>query len=291
MTAPHAVIQWIRRRAIGGVILSLLVVSGTAILIFKQVVAPGSDDSSPAVVNGKDISPANTGHLSWTGATGERCTDATLKVYSTRVSASQLGNASCVWLKGGLAVDTPITLTATRIDAQVESSGALLTLNWSTVDATDGDYAIGGHVKAYRCQLINGSDGVRLNGTSIVESYIRVRQESSADHNDGVQAYRASEGGVILRSNIDSRPVNAPRTLGNAAIFIADDSRGELTIRDNWLAGGEYTLRLHESATYRVTGNIITGYGSWPASRDRARPGAFLEWRDNLTGNGTEIGF
>ena len=327
MNAPHASNQRIRRRTIAGMVLGSLVVSGTAILIFKQGIAPIPDDSSPAVtqgchtvsrdqaqknaapsphcgspasesaarppsgpvVNGKDISSSNTGYRSWIGANGQRCTDAALKVYSSKVTASQLGNATCVWLRAGLTADTAITLTAARIDARVESTGARLTLNWSTVDATDADYAIGGHVSAYRSQLINGNDGVRFYGTSIVESYIRVRQESPDDHNDGVQAYRAVEGGEILRSNIDSRPVNMPGALGNAAIFIADNSRGELTIRDNWLAGGEYTLRLHDAATYQVTGNIVTGYETWPVSTDKSIPHAFLQWRNNVTGNGTKI--
>ncbi|MFC0506202.1 hypothetical protein [Micromonospora costi] len=240
-------------------------------------------------LHGRDINAANTGYRAWTGPNGQRCTDATMKVYASRVRASRLGNATCVWLKGGLVVDRAVTLTAARIDAQVETSGTRLTLRWSTVDAPGHDYAVGGHVTAYRCQLINGSDGVRLYDTSIVESYVRVRQGSAEDHNDGVQAYRAGAGGEIIRSNIDSRPVNAPGILGTAAIFIADDSRGELAIRDNWLAGGVYTLRLHESATYRVTGNIITGYDEWPVSTSNAVPGAFLEWSGNVTGEGAEI--
>jgi len=240
--------------------------------------------------NGKSINTGNTGYLNWVGTKGERCTDATLKVYASKVNASQLGNATCVWLKGGINVDKPVTLTAARIETQVRTYGERLTLNWCTVNADGGDQAVDGRVDTLRCQLINASDGVRFDGTNIVETYIRVKQQNSQDHNDGIQAYKAGQGGSILRSNIDSRPVGAPRSiLGNAAIFIADGSRGEVVIRDNYLAGGEYTLRMHEAATYRLSGNIIADYNSAPIATDSAISGAFLEFSNNHTASGQLI--
>ena len=245
--------------------------------------------SGGSVSHGRSITTSNTGYLAWVGANGQRCTDATLKVYSTKVNASQLGNATCVWLQQGLNIDAAITLTAARIDSEVNAEQARLTLNWSTVDATGEDWAVGYKVNTYRSQLVNGSDGVRFDDTNIVESYVRVRQVTSADHNDGVQAYLAGHGGSILRSNIDGRPVNAPSIAGNAAVFFADNSKGEVVIRDNWLAGGGYTLRLHEACTYRVTGNILSAWLFGPFTRDNAIPGAFLEFANNTTDSGATI--
>ena len=252
---------------------------------------PGAGNPVPgSSFNGKSINTGNTGYLNWVGPKGERCTDATLKVYSSTVNASQLGNATCVWLKGGIKVDKPVTLTAARIDSGVSTYSARLTLNWCTVNADGEDHAINGRVDTFRCQLINASDGVRFDGTNIVETYIRLKQQNSQDHNDGIQAYKAGQGGSILRSNIDSRPGGSSQSvLGNAAIFIADDSRGEVVIRDNYLAGGEYTLRMHEAATYRISGNIIANYNSGPIATNNATPGAFLEFSGNHTASGQLI--
>ena len=251
--------------------------------------APRPPAPGGPVVHGRSITTSNTGYLAWVGSSGQRCTDATLKVYTTKVNASQLGNATCVWLKQGLNVDAAITLTAARIDSEVNAERARLTLNWSTVDATGEDWAVGYKVDSYRSQLVNGSDGVRFDDTNIVESYVRVRQVTSADHNDGVQAYMAGRGGSILRSNIDGRPVNAPSIAGNAAVFFADNSRGEVVIRDNWLVGGGYTLRLHESNTYRVTGNVLSSWMFGPYTNDNAIAGAFLEFANNTTSTGGTI--
>lgn len=55
--------------------------------------------------------------------------------------------------------------------------------------------------------------------------------------------------------------------------------------------GGGYTLRLHESGYYRVTGNRIeTGsYSYGPLTTTNAISGAFLEWSDNKETNGTVL--
>jgi hypothetical protein len=253
-----------------------------------------------AVTHGSQISPANTGYLAWVGPAGQRCTDAVLKVYTAKVNASTLNaaGATCVWLKAGLNVDVPITLTAARIDVVVRSDGPRLQLNWSTVDGHgDGTYTIGGHnVGATRSQIVGSSDGVRFEQMDLVEDWIRTFSASSADHNDGIQAYQASAGGTILRCNISSRPVNlldSAGVYGTAPIFLADNSRGTTEIRDNYLAGGNYTLRLHESMSYRVTGNVIVDKswnpGTGPVSTTNAVPGAFLEWDNNTTTAGAVL--
>jgi hypothetical protein len=249
------------------------------------------------VTHGSQINQSNTGYLAWVGPLGQRCTNTTLRVYTTKVDASTLGpQATCVWLQKGLNVNAPITLTAARVDAEIltpNGSGHHLIVNWSTITATNADFAIGDHdFDVYRSQLTGASDGVRFDNTNLVEDLITVRQTSSADHNDGIQAYRAGAGGSIIRCNINGRPVNASSgVFGNAAIFLADTSHGSTQIRDNYLSGGGYTLRLHESMFYQVTGNVIA-FGTWlygPLSTDNAVPGAFQEWSNNKLSNNTVL--
>lgn len=254
-----------------------------------------SPTSVPPVADGRQITAANTGYLHWPGG----CTDATLTVYAGRMAASTLiaaGTTTCVWLKAGVTVDVPVTLTAAKIDTIVRSDGPRLQLDWSTVDGHgDGTFAIGGHnVGAYRSNIGGASDGVRFEQMDLVEDYIRTVSTSPDDHNDGVQFFQAAVGGSIRRCNINSRPVNLPASdgiYGTAAVFAADSSMGELVLRDNFLGGGGYTLRLHEAMTYRVTGNVIDA-GSWlygPVSTSNAVPGAFLEWSGNMLSDGTPI--
>jgi hypothetical protein len=72
---------------------------------------------------------------------------------------------------------------------------------------------------------------------------------------------------------------------------MADSSQGTLEVRDNYLIGGGYTLRLHENMYYRVTGNIIEkgSYAYGPISTTNARSGAFLEWSNNKLSDGTVL--
>ena len=52
---------------------------------------------------------------------------------------------------------------------------------------------------------------------------------------------------------------------------------------------GGYTLRLHESNTYRVTGNVLSSWMFGPYTNDNAIAGAFLEFANNTTSTGGTI--
>jgi len=160
-------------------------------------------------------------------------------------------------------------------------------LNYVTINpATPADWSLGdANFIATRCQIMGSSDGVRYSGNNadvLIENYIRVKAQGSLDHNDGIQMYGANGGGVMLRNNIDDRPIGGGGGQ-NGALFIADGAEGTYEIRDNYLAGGNYSLRLHENGFYRVTGNIVekNSYNFGPVVTDNARPGAFLEWSNN----------
>jgi hypothetical protein len=256
-----------------------------------------------AVTNGQQITTSNTGYQAWCNSSNQPCLLANMTVYSSQVDASAListGKTTCVWLKGGINIDADITLTACRIDDQVSTYPQInkLTLNYCTIDPptnTEWPYSLGpDNFTAVRSNIGGSMDGVNFGGgthkNTLIENYIRVKMRDTDDHNDGVQSYFASGGGTVLRNNIDARPVGGGGG-PNAAFFIADSTEGEYEVRDNYLLGGGYTLRLHEDAYYRVTGNIIEkdSYSFGPLNTDNARTGAFLEWSNNKLSDGTVL--
>lgn len=256
----------------------------------------GGGGTNPPATHGAQITRNNTGHLAYVGPAGQTYTDATLVVVNGTVNASALGaSVTGRWFKGTVHIDSDITFTACRFDQPVSTSPTYnhATLNYCTVSPTSvGDWALGPlRTDATRCILEGNSDGVRFDSCNLVECWIRTKLQSAVDHNDGIQAYLAGAGGSILRCNIDCRPINGGNGTTTAAIFLADSSQGTCEIRDNYLAGGSYTLRLHESMFYRVTGNIIENnswaYGAMSTSNSVA--GAFLEWSNNMISNGTAL--
>lgn len=220
-----------------------------------------------------------------------------LTTKSGTVNASTLGDPakiSGIHFTGKLITDVDCTLTDCQFDAPVDNQpGKKVQLVNCLVSPTSvGDWGIGpDKVSATRSVIEGNSDGVRFENMNLIECWVRVKLQSAADHNDGLQCYQSSAGGSILRCNIDANPHDSAHSdiFGNGAIFIADGSKGEYEIRDNWLTGGGYTLRLHESGTYRVTGNIIEK-GKWlfgPLTTTNAVSGAFKEWSNNTLSDGS----
>jgi hypothetical protein len=276
---------------------------GSAVKFNEGSGSSGCTGMAP-VTHGQQITTANTGYLAWCGSDNQTCTDAQLYVYASEVTASKVksdGKTTCVWLKGGINIDADITLTACRIDDQVSTYPAFktLSLNYCTIAPPTATgtwpYSLGPDTfSATRCQIGGSMDGVNWGGGThknvLIENYIRTKMRDPDDHNDGVQSYFSSGGGTILRNNIDGNTVGGGGG-PNSAIFLADDTEGEFEIRDNYLAGGGYTMGLHESSTYRVTGNIIAknSYLFGPINTVNAVSGAFLEWSNNKLSDGTVL--
>lgn len=247
------------------------------------------------VTNGKQINLTNTGYLAWRGPNGETCTDAQLTVYNSQVNASSLGStATCVWFKGGINIDKAITLNACKVNGIISTNGNKTTINYCTVNpSTPDDWSLGpSNFTAIRSQIMGSSDGVRYGGgttDTLIENYIRNKQQSPDDHNDGIQAYGATAGGTILRNNIDGNPVGGG--VSTSGMIVADYVTGTFEIRDNYFIGGGYTLRFYENAFYKVTGNIVekNSYKYGPVITTNSRPGAFVEWSNNTLSDGTPI--
>jgi hypothetical protein len=247
---------------------------------------------------GSQITLANTGPAAWRGPNGETCTEANVRVFTTRVNASALGaEATCVWLRQGINIDADVTLTAARIDAKVSThpQRRSIVLNYCAINpTTPADWSLGPeNFSATRCQILGSSDGVRHTGAGtgvLIENFIRVTAEGRQDNNDGVQISGATGGGVILRNNIDVRPMGGGGR-PTVALFIGGGAQGNYEIRDNYLVGGGYALRLNENGFYSVTGNVIElgSYSIGPLNTTNARTGGFLEWTNNRLSDGTEL--
>lgn len=152
----------------------------------------------------------------------------------------------------GLAIDGPVI--------RVYGKNALIRdCDIGTSSGWAGGSAVGdGGFTLLRVNIHNTSDGVRCDGCTISDSWIHDLYVNGADHNDGVQRYAGAGTDVIRHNRIEAPPWQ------NAAIFYADNWQGTLTLDNNLLSGGGYTLRIHESGSATVTNNTIV-VGSYSA--------------------------
>lgn len=244
-----------------------------------------------AITNGFQITEANTGYNAYLDpGLGRLVVAGDLIVHTGLVSLSDFttngGTLTRHWFQGGLNFDlNNVILTACKFDGSVSGYYAgthhTFTLNWCSIgDDNTSAYDDGIHYQdytAYRCRIGGSSDGAKINGNvTMTECYVRTMSQGSADHNDGLQAVGSYTGGTIQRCNIDCRPVNGGGGV-NGAIFIADSSNGTWIIRDNFLAGGNSPLRMHESCNYTVDGNWILS-GSYSGGPVNAQYAVSVTW-------------
>jgi hypothetical protein len=90
--------------------------------------------------------------------------------------------------------------------------------------------------------LVRGhGDGFRASGDDIVirDSYVHLCS-NPGDHSDGVQTYNTGSGLVIDHNTIDqrdARDITAP-------LFLTDDGLADVTVTDNLVMGGTYSIQL-----------------------------------------------
>ena len=105
------------------------------------------------------------------------------------------------------------------------------------------------NVTCRRCNIHGFSeDAVKLgSNTSIIDSYIHGFASSPGAHADGAQLQAGEENILILHNTIDGTD-GIGQTTPNSALFIAPDlgptSDGPLTIENNLLAGGNFTIQI-----------------------------------------------
>lgn len=133
-----------------------------------------------------------------------------------------------------------------------------------------GNGAIGiSQYTARRVHIRNLPDGFRVAGGNITieDSYVNVCSSNPNDHSDGIQAYGAAGGkNIVIRHNtIDqTRVTNGAAT---APIFLPSEDRqgnsgASISVIDNLLAGGGFTLRAYGLQFPAITGNKIVN-NSW----------------------------
>jgi hypothetical protein len=153
---------------------------------------------------------------------------------------------------------------------------------------SDGAIGVGGFT-ALRVHIHNAEEGFRVGGygssgnklgpVDIEDSFVELAK-GACSHNDGIQGYDEPTRTTIRHNTIDTRASGPDCTTG--AIFIGNGGADLITIQNNLLLGGGYSLRMGPGGTYdHVTGNRIVN-GTWgygPALVSSC--GAVQQWADN----------
>jgi hypothetical protein len=155
--------------------------------------------------------------------------------------------------------------TGTRYRFTIEDSAVAPAVGCSSW----GNGAIGvSDYTARRVRVSGFPDGFRVAGSNILieNSLVTLCSANPEDHSDGIQAYGAAGGtNIVIRHNtIDQRAVT--NGAATAPIFVPNDGDRQgnqnvtVSITDNLLAGGGYSLRLYGNLPFSapaVTGNKI----------------------------------
>jgi myo-inositol-hexaphosphate 3-phosphohydrolase len=149
-------------------------------------------------------------------------------------------------------------------------NGARVNIEYATVKGFDNGIAFSGW-RCFRCDISGQEqDGVKLgDDTTLEQSYIHDLKPEAGAHADGGQMQSAAENLVIKDNWIDSR---GGGSFGNSALIIKNDSKntlsgpGPVTIDNNFLDGGNYTIYVYKGSSggtvdnIRVTNNKFGGH-------------------------------
>jgi hypothetical protein len=141
----------------------------------------------------------------------------------------------------------------------------------STLGMPDGNGCSGNvaiqfdNYTALRVRVRNFSDAFRAStpggasNISIKDSFAKLCS-NTGDHSDGFQGYYGGSNVLIQHNTIDQRGL-APLTV-TAPIFNSDDSDG-ITVKNNLLMGGSYTIRMDGNGTQSVAQDNRVVNNSW----------------------------
>jgi hypothetical protein len=140
-----------------------------------------------------------------------------------------------------------------------------------------------GNYTARRVHMRNAGDAFRVSGDNVLieDSYASLCSVPG-DHSDGVQGYFGGTNVIVRHNTIDQRgaqDVTSP-------IFFADDSESAV-VQNNLLAGGGYSLRLHDDfnpdrGPWEATGNrIVQNSYSYGPANNVGTNCATTTWSDN----------
>jgi len=157
-------------------------------------------------------------------------------------------------------------------------------------DFQNGAIGVSGYT-ARRVRLRNVPEGFRVakfnnpaiaatDETVVIEDSLVQIERGPCAHNDGLQGYGEPGRAIIRHNTIDTRAAGTDCTTG--AVFVGNGNPTLVTVQDNLLLGGGYTLRLGASGIYdHVTGNRIVDdtWGFGPVHV--ASCAGVQEWADN----------
>jgi hypothetical protein len=176
-----------------------------------------------------------------------------------------------------------VTVRNTEVHGGVTNYRNGATYRFTITDTTvgapsgcNGGQAVGvDKYTATRLHIRNFGDGFRDSGDNILiqDSFVKLCS-NPGDHSDGVQGYFGGSNVIVRHNTIDQRSAQSV----TSPIFMADGSKGG-TFEDNLLAGGGYTVRLHDG-TFRFTGNRIVD-GSWQYGPVYSACASVNPWSDN----------
>jgi hypothetical protein len=181
-----------------------------------------------------------------------------------------------------------------------------LTIQDSTVGPPSGCLTVEAlayeNYTATRVEFRNVGDGPRVSGDNVTvqDSYIHLCSQPG-DHSDGIQGYGGGSNVLIKHNTIDQRDAKDV----TSPIFFADGSKSA-TVQNNLLAGGGYTIRIHDDHTpdigpWVITGNrIVQNAWVYGVVNNTATNCSTTTWTDNrlvnidsnynITSTGSEVG-
>ncbi|MBX6382556.1 MAG: right-handed parallel beta-helix repeat-containing protein [Microbispora sp.] len=142
-----------------------------------------------------------------------------------------------------------VKISNSQIDGSVLDSYAGKTYSFTITDSTvgttgkcetlpgvgDTDYT------AVRVHIRGHGDGFRDSGDNIVirDSYVHLCS-NPGDHSDGIQTYVAGKGLLFHHNTVDQRDAKDI----TAPIFITDPHTSDVTVTDNLIMGGTYSIQV-----------------------------------------------
>jgi hypothetical protein len=169
-----------------------------------------------------------------------------------------------VHIKGDLLITAyNVKITNSVIDGDVEDEYGDKKYSFSLTDSTvgpasgcDPDPGVGeADYTATRVHIRNHSDGFRASGNNIniQSSYVHLCSNPGA-HSDGIQTYMTGKNLTLNNTTIDQRDAKDV----TAPIFIADNGSVDVTVTNNLVMGGTYSIQVkNANGTIIVKNNSL----------------------------------
>jgi hypothetical protein len=193
-------------------------------------------------------------------------------------------------ITGDLFIDGHnVAVRNSEIHGQIKNPSMANSYSYTVQDSTIGppsgtcsaDSAFGhNNYTLERVRMRNFGEGprVELGGNVVIrDSFFKLCDPGGDAHSDGIQGYLGGNDILIQHNTIDQRDVSIDRV--TALIFWSDSSGDNVQFKDNLLAGGGYSIRIHAGSGHTVSGNRLVK-DSWYYGPVTSSCGV-ISWSDN----------